>query len=279
MKNPKRVLGKILGKEADLAAFEASGESIELLVETLREVQKMRRLAQWLREHSGIEAALPPESFHKLLDLPEINFHETTDRNLDVQQHSLKDVRQPGDPVTVANLNTYLRELFRDLSSLSQSKTNDHGTLLLGPGISGDLVDRVNDYILRLRRLHWKGVGFLFTGFQARGIEKQFEALFPDARRAHPLRHHLKEVQWELGFYRRCLEINIRWAATGLDLFAVLRRDALHQTVENVGELGSGLWTVVYNGLQLKTTLPLAGIRLEDGHTLFNPESVPLHAA
>ncbi|MCF8721281.1 hypothetical protein [Nitrospina gracilis] len=279
MKDPKRVLGKILGKDTDLTPFEASGEPIELLIETLREVQKMRRLRGWLKEHAGIEVALSSGTFEKLLDLPEINFYETTDRNLDVERHSLKDTRQPGDPVTVANLNTYLRELFRDLSGINQLKTTEHPALLLGSAISGDLVDRVNDYILRLRRLHWRGVGFLFTGIQARGIEKQFEALFPEARKAHPLRNHLKDVQWELGFYRRCLEVNIRWAATGLDLFAVIRNDELHQLVENVGELGSGLWNVVYNGLQLKTTLPLAGIRLEDGMTLFDPESVPLHAA
>ncbi|CCQ90839.1 hypothetical protein NITGR_430006 [Nitrospina gracilis 3/211] len=160
MKDPKRVLGKILGKDTDLAPFEASGEPIELLIETLREVQKMRRLRGWLIDHAGIDVALSPDTFQKLLDLPEINFYETTDRNLDVERHSLKEIRQPGDPVTVANLNTFLRELFRDLSGINQLKTTEHATLLLGPAISGDLVDRVNDYILSLRRLHWRGWGF-----------------------------------------------------------------------------------------------------------------------
>jgi len=279
MKDPKRILAKILGKDTDLTPFEASGESLELLVDTLREVQKLRRLRQWLKDNTGIEAAPPPETFHKLLDLPEINFYETTDRNLDVQQFSIKDSRQPGDPVTVAQINTYLRELFRDLSALTQSKAQNHPTLLLGSAMSGDLVDRVNDSILRLRRLKWKGVGYMLTGLQARTIEKQFEALFPDARRVHPLRRHLSEVQMELGFYRKCLEINIRWAVTGMDLFHVLREELLYQTTENVGELGSGLWNVVYNGLQLETTLGLAGIRFDDAHTVFDPDRVPLNVA
>ncbi len=276
MRDPKRILQKILSEGTDLTPFEQSGEPLDLLVETLREVLRIRKGRQWLIEQSGIDPALSPKSFNRLLDLPEINFSEEADRNLDVVQHSLKDTRQPDDPVTIAHLNTCLRELYKDLSGLNDLKQKEHPQLHLAPYMSGDLVDRVTDYVQQLRLLDWRGVGYLLTGWKARSIEKDFEALFSDARRVHPLRRHLNAVQLELAFYHRCLEINIKWAVTGLDLFGVLREDALSQTIDNLSELGNGLWNLVYNSSQITTTLELAGIRFSDITTFFDSEQVPL---
>lgn len=276
MRDPIRILKKILSEGTDLAPFEQSDEPLDLLVETLREVHRIRKGRQWLIDQSGIDPALPPESFHRLLDLPEINYTEEADRNLDVVQHSLKDTRDPGDPVSISHLNTCLRELYKDLSALNDLKKKEHSQLVLAPYMSGDLVDRVTDHVQRLRLLDWRGVGYLLTGWQAQSIEKDFEALFPEARRVHPLRKHLNAVQLELAFYHRCLEINIKWAVTGLDLFKVLREDLLHQTIDNLSELGNGLWNLVYNGTQISTTLELAGIHFSDITTLFDSEQVPL---
>ena len=276
MRDPKRILQKILSEGTDLLAFEQSGEPLELLVETLREVHRIRKLHQWLGDRSGIDAALPPRAFHHLLDLPEINYSEEADRNLDVVQHSLKETRRPDDPVSVAHLNTCLRELYKDLSGLHDLKSKEHPELHLAPYMTGDLVDRVTGYVHRLRGLDLRGVGFLLTGWRVRGVEKEFEALFPEARKLHPLRKHLNAAQLELGFYRRALEINIKWAVTGLDLFGVLREDLLRQTIENLSGLGNGLWNLVYNGTQLPLTLELAGIRFGDIATLFDPDRVPL---
>jgi len=211
-----------------------------------------------------------------LLDLPEINVTEEADRNLDVIQHSLKDTREPDDPVSIAHLNTCLRELYKDLSGLNALKKKEHPQLLLAPYMTGDLVDRATNPVQQLRLLDWRVVGYLLTGWKARSIEKDFEALFPDARRLHPLRKNLNAVQLELAFYHRCLEINIKWAVTGLDLFGVLRQDLLSQTIDNLSELGNGLWNIVYNGTQISTTLELAGLRFSDITTLFDPEQVPL---
>jgi hypothetical protein len=276
MRDPKRILKKILSDGTDLEPFEQSGEPLDLLVETLREVNRIRKGRQWLIEQSGIDPALSPGSFHRLLDLPEINLTEETDRNLDVVQHSLKDTRKPDDPVSIAHLNTYLRELYKDLSGLNELKKKEHSTLHLAPTMTGDLVDRVTIHVQQLRLLDWRGVGYMLTGWKARSIEKDFEALFPDTRRVHPLRKHLNAVQLELAFYHRCLEINIKWAVTGLDLFGVLRDDLLSQTIDNLSELGNGLWNLVYNGTQITTSLELAGIRFSDITTLFDSEQVPL---
>lgn len=276
MRDPKRILQKILSKGTDLTPFEQSGEPLDLLVETLREVLRIRKGRQWLIEQSGIDPALPPEGFHRLLDLPEINYTEEADRNLDVIQHSLKDKRQPDDPVSIAHLNTCLRELYKDLSGLNELKKKEHATLHLAPAMTGDLVDRVTDYVQQLRLLDWRGMGYLLTGWKARSIEKNFETLFPEVRRVHPLRQHLNRVQLELAFYHRCLEINIKWAVTGLNLFNVLRDDSLSQTIDNLSELGNGLWNLVYNSSQITATLELTGIRFSDISTLFDSEQVPL---
>jgi len=276
MRDPKRILKKILGESADLTPFEQSGEPLDLLVETLREVLRIRKGRQWLIDQSGIDPALSPEGFHSLLDLPEINVTEEADRNLDVVQHSLKDTRQPDDPVSIAHLNTCLRELYKDLSGLNELKKKEHPELHLAPTMTGDLVARATSHAKQLRLLDWRGVGYLLTGWKARTIEKDFEALFPEARRLHPLRKHLNAVQLELAFYHRCLEINIKWAVTGLDLFGVLRQDSLSQTIDNLSELGNGLWNLVYNGTQITNSLELAGLRFSDITTLFDPEQVPL---
>ena len=276
MRNPKRILKKILSDGTDLMPFEQSGEPLDLLVETLREVLRIRKGRQWLIDQSGIDAALSPEGFHRLLDLPEINYTEEADRNLDVVQHSLRDTRQPDDPVSISHLNTCLRELYKDLSALNALKKKEHPELCLASTMTGDLVDRVTSHAQQLRLLDWRGVGYLLTGWKARSIEKEFEALFPEARRLHPLRNNLNAIQLELGFYHRCLEINIKWAMTGLDLFGVLRQDLLSQTIDNLSELGNGLWNLVYNGTQITTTLELAGLRFSDITTLFDPEQVPL---
>ena len=73
MRDPKRILKKILRDGTDLTPFEQSGEPLDLLVETLREVLRIRKGRQWLIDQSGIDPALSPEAFHRLLDLPEIN--------------------------------------------------------------------------------------------------------------------------------------------------------------------------------------------------------------
>jgi len=276
MRDPKRILKKILSEGTDLTPFEQSGEPLDLLVETLREVNRIRKGRLWLIDQSGTDPALSPERFHRLLDFPEINYTEEADRNLDVVQHSLKETRQPDDPVSIAHLNTCLRELYKDLSGLNDLKKKEHSQLHLAPYMTGDLVDRVTSHVQQLRLLDWRRVGYLLTGWQARSIEKDFEALFPEARRAHPLRKNLNAIQLELGFYHRCLEINIKWAVTGLDLFGVLRQDMLSQTIDNLSELGNGLWNLVYNGAQLPTTLELAGIRFSDITTLFDTDQVPL---
>lgn len=278
MGNPKRILKKILGEETDLEPFEKTGEPMDLLVETLRSVQKCRKTRNWLIENCGLDPLLPPAVFHSLLSIPEINSIETANRDLEVEISHLNETRNPEDPVNISNLNAVLREIFRNLQALNDRRCKNFPTLLLGKEISGDLIDRVEGYTTSLRSLDWKGVGYLLTGWKAFYIEKNFRNLFPDSPRVHPLRKKLSEVESELVFYRQCLEINIKWGTTGLDLFRVLREENLPLTLENLQEMGNGLWNIVYNGLRLKKSLNLAGILFDDSRTLLDPSLAPLSA-
>ena len=62
-------------------------------------------------------------------------------------------------------------------------------------------------------------------------------------------------------------------------MFKVIRNDDLHATVQNVAELGSGLWNIVYKGMTIKTSLEQVGIRFQDAATLFDTAKVPLTTA
>ncbi|MBI4390161.1 MAG: hypothetical protein HY580_08265, partial [Nitrospinae bacterium] len=131
MREPKRVLQKILGPGCDADAFEATGEPLELAVELLRETLKCRKARQWLLESAGFDIAVSPRTFHRLLDLREIDCVETTTRDLDVKVESLRESRRPDDPVSIGNLNSVLRELYRDLQRTRETMARDFPNLLL----------------------------------------------------------------------------------------------------------------------------------------------------
>ena len=119
MRDPKRILEKIFGNRQDLDQFEQTGESLEQLVEVLRDVVRCRQARQWIINNYGIDIVVSPETFTRLLDIPQINFVENSNRMLEVDTVSLKETRNLNDPVTVGNLNAILRELYRNLDRSS----------------------------------------------------------------------------------------------------------------------------------------------------------------
>ncbi|MBI4388734.1 MAG: hypothetical protein HY580_01020 [Nitrospinae bacterium] len=277
MREPKRVLQKILGPGCGADAFEATGEPLELVVELLRETLKCRKARQWLLESAGFDIAVSPRTFHRLLDLREIDCVETTTRDLDVKVESLRESRRPDDPVSIGNLNSVLRELYRDLQRTRETMARDFPNLLLKRDVTADAVAKIPGWVAGVRRARWNGVGYLFTGWRVRGIENEFRAAFPNSDRAHPLRAKLAEVEREAGFYRSCGETNGKWAALGLDLFRILRTDALNNVCENLEEAGNALWNLVYNSPRARASLELAGIRFDDTSTLFENGRVAIN--
>ena len=276
MENPKDILQGILGDDVDLDALEKTGEPLDLLAETLIDLQKCRKIRQWLVENSGIDAVVAPAVFHDLLSIQELNTLENADRDLNVEVTRINEMRNEEDPVTAANFNSVLREMYRDLSALNESMQKEFSDLILGSEISGDMLDRIESYTSAIRSLNLRGVGYLLTGWKVSGIEKSFQSMFPNSMRAHPLRKNLRRVEMEMVFYRKCLDVNIKWAPVGMDLFSVIRCDGIELLLGNLEEMGNGIWNVVYNGLRLKESLNLVGIRFDDSRTLMEDDLVSL---
>ncbi len=274
MNDPLRVLKKILAPAHDAELFLSVGEPLELVVELLREVQKCRKVRQRLRDIAGIDTAVSPQVFYNLLDIGEIDRVETFTRGLEMNVASLKESRTADDVVSIGNLNTVLRELYRDLDRIRQLMLKDYPNLLLVSDMSPELPEKVRQWIVSIRGLDWKVTGYWLTGWLARSVESEFRAAFPRSEKAHALREVLPVVERELGFYQECPRINGKWAAMGLDVFRILRADALSNVNQNIEELGNGLWNLVYKSPRVKTSLELAGIRFNDARSLFENDRV-----
>ncbi len=274
MRDPKRILAKLLGPGADTSRFEATGEPLEILVDLLRDVAKCRKLRRWILESFALDMAVSPETFFKLLDLPRINFVETSNRDLEVEVISLKESRKPGHPVSVGNLNSFLKELYRSLYELSEKKRRDFPELLLEGEMSADKMGRASEIIASVKNMNGKLTGYLLTGRAAKHLENEFREMFPGSEKAHPLRRSLERVEQEFDFYRRGGEVEKDWKAIGLDLFEILRKGELTNLLDNIREMGNLLWNIVYNHPNVQRSVEIAGISFADTQTLFDDSRV-----
>lgn len=274
MNDPVRVLKKILAPSCDASLFASSGEQLEMVIELLREVQKCRKIRRRLLDTAALDIAVSPAVFYKLLDIREIDTVENVNRSLEMEVVSLKNSRKVDGPVSVGNLNTVLRELYRDLEQMRQSMAKDYSVLLLAGDMSADFLEKVPRWIASVRGLCWGATGYLFTGWCASRVESKFRAAFPRSEKAHPLRSTWPLVERELELYQNCLRLNLKWAALGLDLFRILRADALSNVNQNIEEAGNALWNLVYNSPRVKESFNLAGIGFNDVRTLFENERI-----
>ena len=69
MRDPKRILKKLIGPDSEIGLFDASGESLEQLVETLRDVAKCRKIRDFIKTSFRIDLAVSPEIFYQLLEI------------------------------------------------------------------------------------------------------------------------------------------------------------------------------------------------------------------
>ena len=277
MRDPKRILEKILGDGRDLDRLEATGESLEQLTEILRDVVRCRRTRQWITDNYGIDIVVSPATFSRLLEIPQINFIENSNRMLEVDTVSLKKTRNLDDPVTIGNLNAVLRELYRNLESIQGRLDNEHPALLLINEMRTELIDLVAQQINSMKKLNGRLTGYILNLGKVKSIEHNFENLFPRSIQAGPLRKILPVVKKEIEFYQKCSEMNKRWEAVGIDLFKVIREGGLTNLRENVQELGNLLWSIVYNQRPLGQSLTILGIDFTDTRSLFDPNRVNLN--
>ena len=276
MRDPKRILEKIIGISYDFDRFEQTGESLEQLVEVLRDVIKCRLTRQWINNNYGFDIFVSPETFTLLLGIPQINFIENSNRTMDLDTVSLKKVRKLGDPVTVGNLNAILRELYRNLESIQGRLQNDYPNPLLINAMRSDLIELVTEQIESIKILNGRLTGYILNLGKVKSIEYSFKGLFPDSVNIGLLRKTWPIVEMEMGFYRKCSEMNERWEAIGIDLFQVLRKDGLPNLRENIQEMGNLLWKIVYNQKSVEQCLKIMGIDFTDARTILDSDHLKL---
>lgn len=277
MRDPKRILEKILGDGKDLDRLEETGESLEQLTEILRDVVRCRRAQQWIIDNYGIDVVVSPATFSRLLEIPQINFIENSNRMLEVDTVSLKETRNLDDPVTIGNLNAVLREFYRNLESIQGRLENEYPSLLLINEMHAELIDVVAQQINSMKKLNGRLTGYILNLGKVKSIERNFENLFPRSIKVGPLRKIWPIVKKEIELYQKCSEMNKRWEAVGIDLFQVIREGGLTNLKENVQELGNLLWSIVYNQRPLGQCLTILGIDFTDTSSLFDPNCINLN--
>ena len=277
LRNPKRILEKIIGISHDFDRLEQTGESFEQLVEVLRDVMKCRLTRQWINNNYGFDIFVSPETFTLLLDIPQINFIENSNRTMELDTISLKKMRKLGDPVTVGNLNALLRELYRNLESIQGRLQNDYPNPLLINAMRSDLIGLVTEQIESIKMLNGRLTGYILNLGKVKAIENSFKGLFPDSVNIDLLRKIWPIVEREMEFYRKCSEMNERWEAIGIDLFQVLRKGGLSNLRENIQEMGNLLWKIVYNQKSVEQCLKIIGIDLTNATTVLDSNHLKLN--
>jgi hypothetical protein len=277
VRDPKRILEKILGDRKHFDRFEETGESVEQLIETLRDIVRCRCTRQWITDNYGIDIVVSPEIFTRLLEIPQINFVENSNRMLEINTVSLKETRELDCPVTVGNLNTMLRELYRNLESLQSRLDNEYPSLLLINDISAELIKVVAKQINSIKNLNGRLTGYMLTSDKAKSIEREFENLFPSVIKVGSLRKVWPVVEKEIEFYKKCNEMNKRWEALEIDFFQIIREKGLSNLRDNIQQLGNLLWNIVYNQKPLEQCLTILGINFSDTRNLFDSKRINLN--
>ena len=277
MRNPKRILEKILGNRKDLDRLEETSESLEELIELLRDLVRCRRTRRWISDNYGIDIIVSSATFNRLLEIPQINFIENSNRLLEVDTVSLKETRNLNDGVTVGNINMILRELYRNLESIQSRRENEYPSLLLIDEMRTELIDLVVKQINSMKKLNGRLTGYMLNLSKVSLIERNFEKLFPSSIKIGSLRKILPIVEKEIEFYRKCSEMNSRWEALGIDIFKIIRDGGLTNLRENIQELGNLLWKIVYNQRKLEQCLKILGIDFKDTRGMFDANSLNLN--
>ena len=277
MRNPKRILEKILGNRKDLDRLEETSESLEELIELLRDLVRCRRTRRWISDNYGIDIIVSSATFNRLLEIPQINFIENSNRLLEVDTVSLKETRNLNDGVTVGNINMILRELYRNLESIQSRRENEYPSLLLIDEMRTELIDLVVKQINSMKKLNGRLTGYMLNLRKVSLIERNFEKLFPSSIKIGSFRKILPIVEKEIEFYRKCSEMNSRWEALGIDIFKIIRDGGLTNLRENIQELGNLLWKIVYNQRKLEQCLKILGIDFKDTRGMFDANSLNLN--
>jgi hypothetical protein len=194
-----------------------------------------------------------------------------------VETVSLKETREPNEPVSISNLNSVLRELYASLYQIKQRISNDYPKAVLIKEMQAEHIDRTHHLAKSISVLHGEMTGYLFTGWKAGKIEKEFLSFFPNSSKAHPLRSTFPIIEHELELYREVLKVQKKWAPLQLDLFAILHNEnGLNLLLDNIQELGNRLWQIIYQSSKIRQCMEIAGIDFGDIRPLFDNNIINL---
>ncbi len=276
MKFPLRHLEKLLDPNINLDDFETTDENLELLIETLRELEKCRKCKNYLKNNFKLELFLSSNTFDNLLQIREIDTVETPTKSGDVERVSLKDSRQDDAPVSVSDLNATLRELNRDLLRIKEITQKEFQKFNIAQDLSEDSIEKSWQIIVSLKNMKGNWLENILNIPKANSAKQKLKEIFPNLKIAFDEKQ-LDQIQKELAFFHQCLDLNRKWNPIGLNLISCFKQGTLDMLIENIQEMGSTVWTSVYNGQKLPKSLEIAGIHFGDIRTIFeNSKLAPL---
>ncbi len=276
MKFPLRHLEKLINPSIGLKDFETVNEDLELLIETLRELEKCRKCRIYLKNEFKVELFLSSKAFNNLLQIREIDMVETPTKSGDVERISLKNSRQNDDPVSVSNLNATLRELNRDLLRIQEIAQKEFKKFDLIEDISTETLEEAWQIIISLKQMEGNWFENILNKRKTKKATQEFARIFPNSKMILK-KNQLDQLQKELAFFRQCSDLSQKWIPIGLNLVSCLKLGALDRLIQNVQEMGSTVWTTVYKGQRLDKSLEITGIHFGDIRTIFeNSKLAPL---
>ena len=276
MKFPLRHLERLIDPNISLNDFETADEDLELLIETLRELEKCRKSRTYLKKEFNMELFLSSKAFNDLLQIRGIDMVETPTKSGDVERISLKNSRQIEDPVSVSDLNATLRELNKDLLRIQEIAKKEFEKFNLAQNISADSLEQAWQTIISLRNMKGNWLENILNIRKTKDAKQKLTEIFSNLN-IDFAGNQLDQIQKELAFFRQCSDLNQKWNPIGLNLIYCLQKETLDRLIQNIQEMGSTVWTSVYNGQKLPKSLEVAGIHFGDIRTIFeNSNLAPL---
>ena len=276
MKFPLRHLEKLLDPKTNLDAFENSEEDLELLIETLRDLEKSRKCRTYLKSKFKIELFLSSNIFDDLLQINEIDIIETFNKLGEAKHVSLKTTRKKNAPVSVSNLNAALRELNRDLLKIKEIADTKFKNFSLDKNFPEESLEESWQIIVALRNMKGNWLKNILNIKKIKTAKRKIAELFPSSKITFDERK-LEQVQKELAFFLQCSDLNKKWSPIGLNLISCFTHGNIDTLIENIQEMGSSIWSSVYNGQRLPKSLKITGIDFGDIRTIFeNSQLAPI---
>lgn len=268
MKFPLRHLEKLIAPNISLNDFETADEELELLIETLRELEKCRKSRIYLKKEFNMELFLSSKAFNDLLQIREIDMVETPTKSGDVERVSLKSSRQSEDPVSVSDLNATLRELNRDLLRIQEIGKKEFEKFNIAQDVSENFLEQAWEIIISLRNMKGSWLENILNIGKTKESKQKLAKIFSSSKFEFT-GNQLDQIQKELAFFRQCSDLNQKWNPIGLNLISYLQQGTLDRLIQNIQEMGSTVWTSVYNGQKIPKSLEIAGIHFGDIRTIF----------